>query len=63
MISLMRTILTASLLTLALSSTVLSGTYDGLYFIGNSSCDPNMVMIDTVGYITIYFGEQRWAAN
>ena len=46
MIRLMRTILTASLMTLALSGTVLSGPYDGLYFIGNSSCDPNMVGMD-----------------
>ena len=46
MISLIRTIRTASLITLALSDTVLSGPYDGLYFIGNSSCDPNMVGMD-----------------
>ena len=42
----MRTILIASLMTLALSGTVLSGPYDGLYFTGNSSCDLNMVGID-----------------
>ena len=42
----MRTMLIALLMMLTLSSTVLSGPYDGLYFIGNSSCDPNMVGID-----------------
>ena len=42
----MRTLLIALLMTLALSKTVLSGSYDGLYFTGISSCDPNMVGID-----------------
>ena len=42
----MQTILTALLMTLALSDIVLSGPYDGLYFTRNSSCDLNMVGID-----------------
>ena len=42
----MRIIGIALLMTLTLSSTVFSESYDGLYFNGNSSCDPNMVGMD-----------------
>ena len=42
----MRTIITASLTTLALSGTSLSGPYDGFYSTENSSCDQNLVGMD-----------------
>ena len=37
-------------MTLVLSNMVLSGPYDGLYFTGNSSYDPNMVGINIGPY-------------
>ena len=42
----MRTIITASLMTLALSGIGLSGPYDGFYSTKNSSCDQNLVGMD-----------------